>query len=103
MTCLKCGKSRAHRSHRTLKDWALSLFSYKPYRCHECQHRFYAYRDGEKSAKLRTSEERRILKLRRSMRWKKTRGELLLYAISSLIFLAILYYIIQQRIPVTGD
>jgi hypothetical protein len=49
------------------------------------------------SAKLRTPEERRIMKLRRSIRWKRTRGELVLYAISSLIFLAILYYIIQQR------
>jgi hypothetical protein len=38
------------------------------------------------------------MKLRRSIRWKRTRGELILYAISSLIFLAILYYTIQQRI-----
>jgi hypothetical protein len=38
------------------------------------------------------------MKLRRSIRWKRTRGELILYAISSLIFLAILYYMIQQRI-----
>jgi len=38
------------------------------------------------------------MKLRRSIRWRKTRGELILYGISSLIFLAILYYIIQQRV-----
>jgi hypothetical protein len=53
------------------------------------------------SKKLRTSEERRIMRLRRAIKWKKTRGELILYAISSLIFLAILYYLIQQRIAPT--
>jgi hypothetical protein len=70
----------------------------KPYRCRECQHRFFAYRAGEKSSKLRTPEERRIMKLRRGIRWKRTRAELILYGIGSLIFLAILLYIIQQRI-----
>lgn len=98
MTCPKCGKNRAHRSHRSFRDWAVAWLSLKPYRCRECQHRFYAYRAGEASSKLRTPEERRIMKLRRSIRWKRTRGELILYAISSLIFLAILYYMIQQRI-----
>jgi hypothetical protein len=38
------------------------------------------------------------MQLRRSIRWKRTRAELILYGISSLIFLAILLYIIQQRI-----
>jgi hypothetical protein len=97
MTCPKCGKNRAHRSHRSFLDRAVSWLSMKPYRCRDCQHRFYAYRAGEKSSKLRTPEERRIMKLRRSIRWKRTRAELILYGISSLIFLAILLYIIQQR------
>jgi hypothetical protein len=70
----------------------------KPYRCHDCKHRFYAYRAGEASSKLRTPEERRIMKLRRSIRWRRHRSELILYGIGSLIFLAILYYMIQQRI-----
>jgi hypothetical protein len=103
MTCPKCGQNRAHRSHRAAWDWFLSLFSYKPYRCRECQHRFYAWRGGENSTKLRTPEERRIMKLRRGIKWKRKRSEALLYAVSSLIFLAILYYIIQQRIPVSAD
>ena len=98
MLCPKCGQNRAHRSHRSFRDWAVSWLSLKPYRCRDCQHRFYAYKGGVKSNKLRTTEERRIMKLRRSIKWKKTRGELILYAISSLIFLAILYYIIQQRV-----
>jgi hypothetical protein len=103
MICPKCGKSRAHRSHRSLADRLLSFFALKPYRCRECHHRFYAYKGGVESSKLRTPEERRIMKLRRSIRWKRTRGELVLYAISSLIFLAILYYIIQQRIIPSGE
>jgi hypothetical protein len=84
-----------------LFDWALSLLALKPYRCRDCQHRFYAHGSGAQSAKLRSPEERRVQKLRRRIRWKRTRGELILYAISSLIFLAFLYYIIQQR--VTGE
>jgi hypothetical protein len=55
------------------------------------------------SSQLRSPEERRVMKLRRNVKWKRTRGELVLYAISSLIFLAILYYIIQQRIVPTGE
>jgi hypothetical protein len=103
MICPKCGKNRAHRSHRALKDWVLSWFSLKPYRCHDCQHRFYAFRGGEKSQKLRTGEERRIMAIRRGMRWKRSRQELILYGISSLVFLAILYYIIQQRVFTPGE
>jgi hypothetical protein len=72
----------------------------KPYRCRDCHHRYYAYRAGEKTSKLRTPEEMRIMKLRRSIRWKRTRAELILYGISSLIFLAILLYIVQQRITI---
>ena len=75
----------------------MSWLALKPYRCHNCKHRFYAYKSGSKSTRLRSAEERRIMKLRRSIKWKRTRWELLLYGISSLIFLVILYYIVQQR------
>jgi hypothetical protein len=98
MMCPKCGLDRAHRSHRSFLDWGLSLIALKPYRCRDCHHRFYAYKSGSMSAKMRTPEERRVLKLRRRIRWKRTRGELVLYAISSLIFLAVLYYLLQQRV-----
>ena len=77
----------------------VSWFAFKPYRCGQCHHRFYVYKEGVESDKLRTLEERRVIKLRRSIKWKRTRGELLLYAIGSLIFIAILYYLIQQRVP----
>jgi hypothetical protein len=98
MICPNCSQNRAHRSHRGFKDWLLSLLALKPYRCHNCKHRFYAYKSGAVSEKLRTSEERRIMKLRRSIKWKRRRGELILFGISSLVFLAILFYIIQQRV-----
>lgn len=76
----------------------MSWLSLKPYRCHDCHHRFYAFRGGEESPNLRTPEERRIMKLRRSIHWRRNRAELFLYGIGSLIFLAILYYLIQQHI-----
>jgi hypothetical protein len=78
------------------------LLALKPYRCRDCHHRFYAFGSGAIPSKLRTPEERRVQKLRRRILWKRTRGELILYAISSLIFLAILYYLVQQRVASGG-
>jgi len=102
MICPKCKEDRAHRSHRAgIRDRILHFFSQIPYRCHACNHRFYAYRDGETSPRLRTAEEIRIMRLRRKMRWKKSRIELAAYAICSIIVAAVIYYLIQQR--VTGD
>lgn len=99
MICPKCGENKAHRSHRqNLKDRILGWFSKKPYRCHACNLRFYAFRDGETSPKLRTAEEIRIMKLRRKIRWKRSRVELIAYAICSILVAAMIYYLIQQRI-----
>lgn len=99
MNCPKCGKGTAHRSHRNQLDWTISWLGFKPYRCKECQHRFHAYRDGESSPRLRTAEERRIMKLRRGIRWRRTKAELLLYLVGAVVFLGILYYILIQRVP----
>jgi hypothetical protein len=102
MICPHCKENRAHRSHRqNFKDRIMALFSMKPYRCHACNRRFYAYRDGETSPKLRTAEEIRIMRLRRKIRWRKSRIELAAYAICSIIVAAVIYYLIQQR--VSGD
>jgi transposase-like protein len=102
MICPKCGRSTAHRSHRSFRDRIISWFGFKPYRCRDCQHRFYAYRGGEASEKLRTAEERRIMQLRRKIRWRRTRGELVLYGIGSLIMVAIIYYVLHQS-PSAGE
>lgn len=102
MICPKCKVNQAHRSHRTgFKDRIVAWFSVKPYRCHACNHRFYAYRDGETSSRLRSAEEIRIMRLRRKIRWKKSRVELVAYGICTLIVAAMIYYLIQQR--VSGD
>jgi hypothetical protein len=103
VTCPNCKENKAHRSHRQgIRDWIMAWFAVKPYRCHGCKHRFYAYRDGETSPRLRTAEERRIMQLRRQIRWKQNRTELVAYAICSVIIAFVIYYLIQQRV-VSGE
>ncbi len=99
MICPKCGEQRAHRSHRKgFKDRIMHTFEMIPYRCSKCSSRFYAYRAGEKSSKLRTNEERKIMELRRRLRWKRSRRELVAYAFGALILIAVVYTIMQQRV-----
>jgi hypothetical protein len=99
MICPKCKENRAHRSHRAgLKDRLFYVFSQIPYRCHACNTRFYAYRAGEKSARLRTREEMKIMQLRRRLRWKRSKRELAAYGIAALLLLFIIYYTLQQRV-----
>jgi hypothetical protein len=99
MTCPSCGEPSAHRSHRSgIKDRVLHLFQMIPYRCRKCSKRFYAYRAGEKSSRLRTPEERKIMELRRRLRWKRSKRELLAYGFGTLLLIFIIYAAIQQRI-----
>ena len=99
MICPNCGEQRAHRSHRSgIKDRVLRLFAMIPYRCRKCSKRFYAYRAGEKSSKLRTSEERKIMELRRRRHWVRSRREFLVYGLGALVLLAVIYIAIQQRV-----
>lgn len=76
---------------------------FKPYRCKDCQHRFYAYRGGEGSDKLRTAEERRIMSLRRKIQWKRTKGELVLYGIGLVVMLFLIGYLLSQAPPPPGE
>ena len=99
MICPKCGNNRAHRSHRTFSERAIGWFGFRPYRCKECQHRFLVYRGGEGSDKLRSAEERRIMKLRRSIKWKRTKGELVLYGIGLVFMLLLIRYLMDQAPP----
>jgi hypothetical protein len=76
LICSKCKAPRAHRSHTGgLKDWIYKLFHMIPYRCKACQARFYAYRAGEQSSSLRTGEERKVMALRRRMKWEVEKDE----------------------------
>jgi hypothetical protein len=100
MICPKCGENRAHRSRRSgFGDWANSLIFRIPYRCRSCKARSYISTRGDGSLRLRTPEERRVIKLRRTLRTQKLKRELIAYGVGSLILALILYYIFQQRIP----
>jgi hypothetical protein len=76
----------------------MRVFAMIPYRCRKCSKRFYAYRAGEKSSKMRTQEERKVMELRRKRSWRRSRRELLVYGAAVLILLAVIYIAIQQRI-----
>jgi hypothetical protein len=76
----------------------MRLFQMIPYRCRNCAHRFYAYRAGETSSRLRTPEERRIMELRSRLRWKRSKRELIAYGMGAVILLFIIYSMMQQRI-----
>jgi hypothetical protein len=101
--CPKCKQNRAHRSHRAgLKDRLFLLFDQIPYRCHACNTRFYAYRAGEESEKLRTREEMKIMTLRRNLRWKRSKRTLTAYGFAALMLIIIIYYALQQRVDQGG-
>lgn len=100
MICPKCKENRAHRSRRSgFRDWAASLMFRTPYRCRACKARSYINLHGAGSLKLRTPEERRVIKMRRSLRNKKLKRELIAYGIGTLILAAILYFLLQDRVP----
>ena len=99
MTCVKCKEPKAHRSHRTgLMDWFYRFFQMIPYRCHACKARFYAYRAGEESASMRTGEERKVMALRRRMRWKHSKKQLLLFGFGAALVVALLFVLMTQRV-----
>jgi hypothetical protein len=99
MICPNCGEQSAHRSHRSgIKDRVMRLVALIPYRCKRCSKRFYAYRAGEKSDRLRTPEERKIMALRRKLKWKRSKRDLAVYVIGGLILLAVIYLAVQQQV-----
>ena len=99
MTCIKCGEAKAHRSHRAgIQDYVLKLFQYVPYRCRACGKRFYAFRSGEQSDRMRTREEQKIMQLRRQIKWKRSRREIAVFGIAAFLLAFLVYYLIQQRI-----
>jgi len=99
--CPSCKADRAHRSHRRgVKERLSVLFSYNPYRCHECGYRFLLYRYAEQlPPKPLTATERQIISLRQTIRKKRSRRELLLYTSALMLFLLILYFITRERVP----
>jgi len=99
MTCIKCGEARAHRSHRSgVKDYLYRFFHQIPYRCRNCGTRFYAYRAGEQSDRMRSREEQKIMRLRRQIKWKRNRREIAVFSVAAFLLVFLVYYLIQQRI-----
>lgn len=81
----------------------MSWLLLKPYRCSDCDHRFYAYRASAKSATLVTLEERRIMKVRRDIRRRRIQDRLFLYGLLSLILLAALYFMTHSKRAASED
>lgn len=70
-----------------------------PYRCKKCHVRYYAYLAGEKSDRMRTTEERRIMKIRRALKWKHSKRELTIYAFGLLAFAIAVFLFTRQGAP----
>jgi len=47
---------------------------------------------------MRTREEQKIMQLRRQIKWRRSRRELLAFSSGALLLVVIVYYLIQQRI-----
>jgi hypothetical protein len=98
MICANCKEPKAHRSHsQGFKDWLYKRFQLIPYRCKGCKARFYAYRAGEESSSLRTGEERKIMQLRRKLKWKRTKKELAVFAVGMILLFSMLFMALQQH------
>lgn len=70
-----------------------------PYRCKKCHIRYYAYLAGEKSDRMRTTEERRIMKIRRALKWKHWKRSLAVYALGLIAFAVAAYMFTRQSVP----
>jgi hypothetical protein len=100
MICPKCKENKAHRSRRSgFKDLGARLFFRTPYRCRACKERFYVNLRGSSVLELRSTEEKRVIKLRRGLRMQHIKRQALSYGIGTLILVIILYFMFQQRIP----
>ena len=100
MQCPKCNLDRAHRAHRRgLQEHAASLFGFFPYRCHECEHRFFhSYRTPDDPANDEPSSSVRDVRATgRHHAKRQKRRELLLFGLALLVFLAFLYYITRYH------
>ena len=99
LTCVKCNKPKAHRSHRAgFRDAVYRIFQLIPYRCQACKARFYAYRAGEQSATMRTAEERKVMALRRRLRWKHSKKAIVLFGLGTALLVSCMYLLLQQRV-----
>ena len=98
--CPKCKTDNAHRSHRQgVLENVASIFTYYPYRCRECKHRFLHLRHETVEAPEpgQRSTEREIRATRQAKDWHRKRRDLAIYGTALLLFLAFLYFITRER------
>src|SRR3954452_21717504 len=71
--CPKCKTDRAHRSHRQgVLERSAALFTYFPYRCRECDHRFLSRPAAhEQTSSEHRSTEREIRATRQAKDWAR--------------------------------
>ena len=98
MYCPKCKIDSAHRSHRRgALELVASLIAVFPYRCEECKSRFLRFKYAVAEPGKLSGTEQEIRNTRRTIRWKRRKRELILYAVGLLLFIAFLYFITRYR------
>jgi len=100
MICPKCKEDRARRTERaSTADHIANRFFFKPYSCHACQHRFYALREHMGVTAWRKQMAESISTASFGKNYKRNTRELLIYGFAALAIVAMIYYLIQQRLP----
>lgn len=100
MTCPKCKDDRARRTERVgTADNLANRFFFKPYSCHACQHRFYALRQDVGVTAWRKQMAENISTASFGKNHKRNTRELFIYGFAALAIVAMIYYLIQQRLP----
>jgi hypothetical protein len=51
---------------------------------------------------MRTPEERRIMKIRRAIKWKRSKREMAIYSIGMLMFVVAVYWLTRHTVPPSG-
>ena len=100
MLCSKCKTGNALRSHRHgVVEHFASVFSYYPYHCRDCKHRFLQRRSEtvEEPSTANRSTEREIRATRHAKDWRRKQRDLVVYGLALLLFLAFLYFITRVR------
>jgi hypothetical protein len=99
MLCPKCQTDNVHRSHRAgLRERLTSIVGYVPYRCRDCNLRFlnFSYSLPNPVATPLRGVEKEIAATRGSLRWKRKRRELVLYASALTLFVVVLYFLTRE-------
>lgn len=91
--CPACGRGQLRRSHRrNLSEMVRSWFGVHPFRCPECQVRYFRLERKERVDTLKPDKRPETKKRNR----QRILREFLLYGLALMAFLAVLYYITRE-------